>query len=200
MARKGFIDSRRLRGFTLRGAAPRTGIPITIRDLTTISTGHSRGLFIDYTQAGAKGGACYVRPLEVALSVEAACEGAAGIRIGMSTSGNPAMSGWYHALDIYSGDIGTGGENHAVINIGKESANPGTVDAFIRMRNHSGKAVAFLRLEGTEPADYLLDIQAAQTPVFGAGSGSKTSGGTCKTLKINIAGTPYHILAAEEWT
>lgn len=197
--RRSYIAGQRIAGFNLRGSAP-TGMVLTIKDYSTPSTGHARGVYINYTQSGAKTGAVYVRPLEVALSVAAACEGAAAIRIGISTSGNPAISGWYHGLDIYSGDIGTSGENHAVINIGKESTNPGTVDTFIRMRNHAGKAGSFFRLEGTSPADYLLDIQNAQTPVFGAGSGAKTSGGTCKTLKVNIGGTPYHILAAEEWT
>lgn len=170
-----------------------------VDSVASTPTDHRRALQVAFTMSGAKGGAYYARPVEVALTVSAAIEGATALRLSTATSGNPAISGWLHALDIYASDCGSGCENHCVVNIGKVSTNTGTVDSFVRMRTHGGTTGSFFRIEGTSPATYLFDIQNAQTPVFGNGSGSKASGGTCKALQILIAGTPYRILAAEEW-
>lgn len=178
MARKGFIDSQRLRGFSLRGAVARSGIPLTINDRGTPSSGASQGIYISYNQMGAKTGSAQVSPLGIRLAITEAVPYGYGISLYTAPVANKVV-GNLHALDVYMDDPGTQCGRFYSVNLGQVHTNPATESGFIRMRNHGASPLnAIFRIEANNPATHLLRL--------GAGSPYHSSNVSVEDGRISI--------------
>lgn len=190
MKKIGFIDSRRLKGFTLAGASALVGPQLDIEDIATQSSGSSIGLYLNYDQNGAKTGSATVAVQAIDLALKKAVIYAYNQALYMAGSGNPAVD-FASALSIYIDDIGTGLGGFCGIDIGLALTNaPADRHCFIRMRNHVGTIVKdAIRIEGSHPVTNLFAFEIDHEPIVDAAVG----GSSVKKLTIKIVDTTYYI-------
>lgn len=136
MKRIGYIDGRRIAGFTFAGASALNGIQLDINDVTTISSGNNQGVFINYISSGVKTGG-EINPLVINCAVTAHLVGnvnLASLYLAITSGKNVGNAGFLsaYAEDIGSGTIG----NVMLIDLMRVITNlAGTRDAFVRFRN-----------------------------------------------------------------
>lgn len=160
MKRIGFIDGRRVAGFTLRGTIALNGINIPITDTATPSSGYMRGLYLNYTQSGIKTGSAEVAPLSIALAVAANVPRGMCISLYTAAIANKTIDG-LHAIDVYMDDPGTACNRYYALNLGQAHTNAAAESGFIRMRNHGPTPLnAVFQLEANNPATYLFRMGA----------------------------------------
>lgn len=191
MKRTGFIDGRRVAGFTLSGSSALNGMTLTIADSTTPASGYTRAMYINYTGSGAKTGSAEINCLGIDLALSAAVAGYAyNISLYLSSSGNPTLS-FVSPISIYADDMGTGCAGFVGIDIGLALSNaPSGRHCFMRMRNHVSTAVTDgIRIEGSAPLTNLLYFQTDSSPIVASAVGGSQN----HKIKISIAGTAYYI-------
>ncbi len=142
MKRIGYIDARRVSGFTLSGASAKNGMELTISDLITQSSGYTRGLYINYTATGVKTGG---EVNAVGLDFTQASTIAAGmysyaLSIYLAMSGNKNILGRLSAISIYIDAMGSGTLSGVVqaLDIGIDASNAVTGHNFGRFYVASG--------------------------------------------------------------
>jgi hypothetical protein len=189
MKRVGYIDGRRITGFTLAGALAKDGMYLAVEDISTPSSGTVHAVKINYDQNGAKAGAT-AEAFCVMMTAKQAAQYAYAEAIHILSSGNPAL-GFVSPLSIYVDDQGTACTNLVGLDMGFAVNNaPSGRHAFIRMRNDVGQIVKdAILIEGTAPITNLFDFQIDSAPVVDAAVAT----GQTKKLQIAIAGSPWYI-------
>lgn len=178
--RVGFIDGRRVAGWRFpANASPGVGQVMTIVDPSLIAAGTNRGLYINYTQSGAKTGSASVRGLAIDLTISADVPNIGAIDLYRADIDNKAISR-LSAIEIYSGNRGNAVTTQYDVMIARNSnavlTAPGC-DAFIYFREHTmvQEESSVLMLQGDNAAEYLI--------AFGANPGSGK-----KLLEASAAG------------
>lgn len=168
MKKIGFIDGRSPAGWCFPATAvPGTGQVLTIVDNSVITSGALRGLFIDYTQSGAKTGAsAEVDAIGISLNVAANVPYVYGLGIYSEPNKddeNPTMI-FCAPIAVYAEDLGDAQcQYYVMVNLGKNSSNLGSVvDAFIRMKTHAGTTRSGIYVDGKQT--YFLDFADIEGP------------------------------------
>jgi len=166
--RVGYIDGRRLGGWSFPAtASPGNGQVLTIADNAVITTGNLRGLFVDYTQGGAKTGASTeVDAIGINLNVAADVPYVYGLSIYTEPNKDdedPTMI-FCAPIAIYSEDLGSATcQYYVMVDLGKNSTNVASVvDAFIRMKTHAGTTTSGIYVDGKQ--SYFLDFADIEGP------------------------------------
>ena len=183
MKRIGYIDGRRIAGFTKRGLLATDGMKIDIEDLSTISTGYEKGIYINYKQKGLKTGGD-VNPLTIDVSVEESAAGGVfpiSLYLAMTSGKNVGNLGF---LATYMEDIGAGVIGNVMLaDLARVITNLGASrDAFIRFRNHGAVAgKSGIYLEGyPNIVTNLITFSHPVPPFIGAAVGG------AQTAKIQV--------------
>lgn len=189
MKKIGYIDGRRLAGFTLAGVSGLDGIKLDINDIGTPPSGANRGVHINYTQDGAKPGA-ECDALAIDLTLKKATQYAYPLSLYMAASGNPALD-FLSPISIYTDNLGTGVGALVGIDIGL-CQNDAVADrlCFMRMRKHGSQTIKDgIRIEGTAPVTNLFAFEIDHTPIVDAAIG----GNQDKKIRVKIVNTDYYI-------
>lgn len=196
MKRIGYIDARRIAGFTFPATAtPGNGLVLTIVDPSIIASGTNRGIHLDYNHSGVKAGGS-VSAIGVELNIAAAAEYVNGIDVYVDTSDDPDVT-WIAGMGVYMADSGSGTViGHMCLDLGKESTNQGVDrDCFIRFRTHAGQTKDVFRLEGAEMAEYLVHVDYPGAP-WEAGdvtnSKTPTGGLRCYIKDVGVGVIPLY--------
>lgn len=193
MPRTGFIDGQRIRGFTLRGSAARNGMNLTISDLTTPSSGYSRGLYINYTASGAKTGSAEVNALAIDLAQAVNLAGGTysyGLAMYLSNSGNRNILGQLTALSIYIDAMGSGTLSGTVsaLDIGIDATNAVTGHKFARFYVAAGTLAECFRYQGT--ATTFWNFVASNSCGLSA---SSTAGSVTHKIACKVGGADAYL-------
>lgn len=193
MKRIGFIDGRRVAGWTFPATAtPGNGQVLTINDLSVITSGYSRGVYIDYTQTGVKGGGAWVVPLAIDLTLVGDVGFAFAQSIGIAFSG-AAIANYGGGIYIYLNDPADGSVVHycgLMIGIDAENAPSGT-SCFMRVYGHGGAVdtVIWLANGAGTPITYLLDFEGLASPIS---PGSDSTNVTYK-IAMRVGESPQYL-------
>lgn len=158
MKRIGFIDGRRIRGFTLSGAVALDGQRLDISDVIEVASGTTRGVYINYTQSGTKTGSAQVNALAVDMGIAADVPYAYGISISLDTIDDKTV-GFLSGLSIYWEDYGDALTHSVMIDLGKNSVHePADRNCFFRCREHTTvwPNSSVMRLEGGNSSGYFV--------------------------------------------
>lgn len=161
---------------------------IKVADGAATTSGYMRGLYIDYTNDGAKTTSAEINPLGVDVTVSAAVPYAYIASLYMATSGNPTI-GLISAVTIYLDDIGTGVSSVHMLDL--QTGNPtasaaSTREAYMRIRNHgtgTPTSVMFLQANNNAKAatNFIEQDSVTVGPVAAAGT---TTGDEAYTYKV----------------
>ena len=125
-------------------------VRLDINDATTMSSGTTTGLFIDFTPSGTKTGGT-VQSLAVNMNVEGDIPTCYNLNVGVATISNKTI-GTLVPISVYVNDIGTAVGNFIGIDIGRVANNQASNrDTFMRFKGHSttGSSKTIFYLEGT---------------------------------------------------
>lgn len=171
MKRIGYIDGRRIAGFNLAGAAALNGMALTIRDLLTFTTeyGHGRGIYLNFTQVGAKGVLSYSDALAIEYILAGDVTYANAINISMNFSGTPTC-GYYAGLQIYGENPGAGNalNYYVALMLGLDVENAPLIGShFMRVFGHGGAVTSVIWLANTSGSfiTNLLKFEGVAAPL-----------------------------------
>jgi hypothetical protein len=161
---------------------------IDVDDATTISSGDIHGLKIDYASTGTKTGG-NIHPFTVEATVSGFIDFMYAVGVWTETSGNPTID-QYTSFYCYMGDGGTGVNEAQCLHLAYDHDNAATASRFIRMRNHGSTTMTTaLRLEGSNPCTYLLDLQQESLPF----QGTVLSGSIAARIRVRAGGNDYYL-------
>ena len=178
--------------FTPNGSSATDKVRFNFTDTSTHSSGYNRGMYINWTNTGAKTGSAEINAFAVDFSLQASCPYVYGMAVYAGHSGNPAI-GFFSGWSLYLDDIGTNVGGIVGLDLGFAATNsPSGRHAFIRCRKHTANVPdTVLLLEGAGSAKYLLKFdQVGNLCVTDAGA---VAGNRTHKIKCECQGTEFYI-------
>lgn len=189
MKRIGYIDGRRVAGFTLAGTVALNGVNIAITDTATPSSGYMRGLYVNYTGSGTKTGTAEINAL--AIDVNSTGDVPHMFAISLYTGGNAGatlnhVAGIYMYIDTSSGTVD---QKHG---IWLQMCGGATLSDFLTLHHMAGtiRSLICTRSTGVTSTNF-LKMYGAQLPFTATGCTIAT--GDTPYLAVDVADTAYGI-------
>ncbi len=175
---------------TLTGAAALNANIFTVTDATAISSGYSRGLYVNATASGAKTGSGEFDGIGCDLTVSGNTPYAYGFASYVSISGTPTI-GQVALFSGYQDDVGN--TQITLLDLGSNQTTEitgGKRYAFCRFRNHSATRVpdSLFLIEGNSAATYLATFDTVANMLS---VGSDSTNVTHKVAVSTPAGVRY---------
>lgn len=199
---KGYIDGRRVTGFRLRGTVALNGVNLAITDISTPSSGYCRGLYINFTNTGAKTGSAELNPLAIDVDSSANVPHIFTISIYIGALSGATVN---HAAGIYMYIDSTSGTLARKHGLWIQMVGTGATKAhFLSVQHMGGTITSIINSQSVgNCATYLLHMEGEHYPPpagekrpFYMGDLTDTGGSSVACdgyLKIRVGGTDLYI-------
>jgi len=175
-----------------------SSLEIITTDSGTPSSGYSRGLYVSYTQSGAKTGTAEVNPIGCDLTVSANVAHAFNVSLYNAVSGSPTID-YFSGIYLYFDATGSATVNRKYgIQLEIDNTNEATEDGFIYLYRHGSHNLdSCIRMEtAAGTADYFIKNQSLSASPFE--SGDITDGKSCIGGIRCIAGATVGVIPLYE--
>jgi len=171
---------------------------IKVTDAGNATSGYSRGLYIDYTNSGAKTSSAEINALGIDVTISASVPYAYISSIYMATSGNPTI-GLISGLTLYLDNIGTAVSSVHMLDL--QTGNPtasaaSTREAYIRCRNHgTGTPTCIFFLQANNNAKAATNFIEQDSVTVGPVAAAATTTADAATYKVRckIGSTTFYL-------
>ncbi len=174
---------------------------IKVADGAATTSGYQKGLYINYTNDGAKTSTAEINALGIDVTVSAAVPYAYVQSVYFTTSGNPTV-GLASALTIYVDNLGTATASMHILDL--QTANPTasaatTREAYIRCRNHgtgTPTSIFFLQANNNASAatNFVEQDSVTVGPVFDSVTAISSGTNTTHRITCKHGTTTFYLL------
>ena len=176
-------------------------VKIVVADGGAETSGYGRGLYVSYTNDGAKTSSAEINAIGVDVTVSAAVPYAYIQSLYFATSGNPTI-GLISAMSVYLDNIGTGVSSVHMLDLQTATPTasaPSTREAYIRCRNHgTGTPTSIFFLQANNNAKAATNFIEQDSVTVGPVAASTTAitSGTNTTYRVQCkhGSTTFYLL------